>query len=159
MRNKYILGLAMLLNIATSAQTAADNTDNMFPNAVISRENYDKVKTDLKNKPSTAFPVSWYERHIKGPADKIISDNLAIQTAKSIDDNPNSVDINKEMQNIHILCLAYAFTQDNVYLNKAVEYLKAWAAVNVALANRNIHEGSSDIAVEGYSIIRKVIST
>ena len=61
------------------------------------------------------------------------------------------------MKAIHQLCLAYAFTQDRTYLSKAVEYLKAWSEINVALSKRNIHEESYNIAVEGYSLIRKVI--
>ena len=44
------------------------------------------------------------------------------------------------MNAIYQLCVVYAFSQDDKFLNKAVEYLKAWGKVNVAVSKSNIHE-------------------
>lgn len=142
---------------ASVVEAQTPEVDKMFPNVVLTRENYDKVKTALEKSDDTAFPANWYRKQIETPARKIVEDDRKTTPVRSVDDNPDKVDISNEMKSIHQLCLAYAFTQDKAYLDKAVEYLKAWAEVNVALSKRNIHEEVYDIAVEGYSLIRRII--
>lgn len=151
-----IIGVWFLGLLCADAQTS--NIDKMFPNAVISRANYDKAKADINSVGDNVFPRNWYLKQIKNPSDKIVSNNTQTTPVASINDNPNNVDITTEMTSILKLCLAYAFTQEESYLNKAVEYLKAWAAVNTAIAKKNINEESYNRGVEGYSIIRNVIS-
>lgn len=157
MKNKWFIIYILWWGISCVKAHAAD-VDKMFPNAVLTRENYDKVKAALEKDDNTAFPKSWYIRHIETPAKKIVDTDRKTTPVKSIDENPQKVDIGNEMKIIHQLCLAYAFTQEKPYLDKAVEYLKAWAGINVALSKRNIHEETYNIAVEGYSLIRKVIN-
>ena len=147
----------MLLWGMSCVKAQTSDVDKMFPNVVLTRENYDKVKTALEKADNTAFPMNWYIKQIETPAKNIVESNRKTTPVKSIDENPDKIDISNEMKAIHQLCLAYAFTQDRTYLSKAVEYLKAWSEINVALSKRNIHEESYNIAVEGYSLIRKVI--
>ena len=137
---------------------STEEIDKMFPNAVITRSNYDQVTADLKSKPATEFPVNWYKKYIETPAKSIVDADKKTTPVVSTANNPDKVDISAEMKVVHQLCLAYAFSQDKKYLDKAVEYLKAWAAINVPVSKSNIHEEAYNIAVEGYSIIRKVIS-
>lgn len=156
MRNKWFLLCILLWNISyVQAQTS--KVELMFPNAVLTRESYDKVKAALEKTGNTAFPKNWYIRHVETPAKEIVKSGRKTTPVKSIGENPDNVDISNEMEAIHQLCLAYTFTLDKAYLDKAVEYLKAWAEINVALSKRNIHEESYNIAVEGYSLIRKII--
>ena len=156
MKGKCFL-ICMLLWGMSCVKAQTSDVDKMFPNVVLTRENYDKVKTALEKADNTAFPMNWYIKQIETPAKNIVESNRKTTPVKSIDENPDKIDISNEMKAIHQLCLAYAFTQDRTYLNKAVEYLKAWSEINVALSKRNIHEESYNIAVEGYSLIRKVI--
>ena len=156
MKGKCFL-ICMLLWGMSCVKAQTSDVDKMFPNVVLTRENYDKVKTALEKADNTAFPMNWYIKQIETPAKNIVESNRKTTPDKSIDENPDKIDISNEMKAIHQLCLAYAFTQDRTYLNKAVEYLKAWSEINVALSKRNIHEESYNIAVEGYSLIRKVI--
>lgn len=149
--------LCMLLCGICAVKAQTTNVDKMFPNVVLTRENYDKVVKALEAGDESSFPMNWYVKQIETPAKAIVDSDRKTTPVKSVDDNPSSVDISSEMKSIHQLCLAYAFTQEEAYLDKAVEYLKAWAEVNVALSKRNIHEEPYDIAVEGYSLIRKVI--
>lgn len=155
---RFILLCVLFAGVyGVKAQTS--EVDKMFPNVIITRENYDKVKSRLESVADNAFPKNWYVKQIETPAKKIVDNNRKTTPVKSIDENPNSVDISAEMKSIQQLCLAYAFTQDKKYLDKAVEYLKAWSEINVALSKRNIHEESYNSAVEGYSLIRKVIDS
>lgn len=154
----FLIVLSVWAVTGIKAQTSAD-VNTMFPNVVLTRENYDKVRTALEKTDDTVFPKNWYIRQIETPAKKIVESGRKTTPVQSIDENPNNVNISNEMKSIHQLCLAYAFTQDKKYLDKAVEYLKAWAEINVALSKRNIHEEAYNIAVEGYSLIRKVIGT
>lgn len=153
---KRIWCICCLAALGLGAVKAQSNeVEKMFPNAVISRKAYDKVVDAIK-KQSAGFPLDWYKRQVETPAGKLLAQTP--NPMKSVTDNPNNVDATAEMKNIHLLCLNYAFTQDERYLNKAVEFLKAWAAVNVSVPKSNIHEEKYDIAAEGYSIIRKLIS-
>lgn len=156
MRNKWLI-IGMLIWCVSSAKAQTSDVDKMFPNAVLARESYDKVIKALANTTDASFPKNWYVKQIETPANKIVENDRKTTPVKSIDDNPNKIDISNEMKSIHQLCLAYAFTQDKKYLDKAVEYLKAWSEINIALSKRNIHEEAYNIAVEGYSLIRKVI--
>ena len=146
--------LLVIGGMGVNAQTVVDN---MFPNVVISREHYDFMLKDLKENPETAFPSQWYYSRVKKTADDLLSSGWNASPVVSVDDNPDKVDISAEMEKIYLLCLTFAFEQDNRYLDKAVESLKAWAAVNKPLSKRNIHEECYNNGVEGYSIIRKVI--
>lgn len=159
MRNTWILMTGCMLWAGLCGVKAqSSQVDKMFPNAVFTRECYDKAKADLEKGDRTVFPGNWYAAQIETPAKKIVDEDRKTTPAVSVDDKPTGVDISSEMKAIHQLCLAYAFSQDEKYLDKAVEYLKAWASVNVALSKRNIHEEPYNIAVEGYSLIRRVIS-
>ena len=122
----------MLLWGMSCVKAQTSDVDKMFPNVVLTRENYDKVKTALEKADNTAFPMNWYIKQIETPAKNIVESNRKTTPVKSIDENPDKIDISNEMKAIHQLCLAYAFTQDRTYLNKAVEYLKAWSEINVA---------------------------
>lgn len=134
------------------------STDKLFPNAVISRSHYDKMKADLQSKPDETFPGKWYYTKIKSRADEIIKENKVPATAVSTKNNPSNVDISSEMNDIYLLCLTYAFEQKEIYLDKAVEYLSAWAKVNVPVTKDNLHEEGYNKGVEGYSLIRRVIT-
>ncbi len=158
MKNRYII-LSILFLGVLCAKAQSSDIDKMFPNAVLTRENYDKVKASLEKVDNNTFPKSWYIRQIETPAKKIVESDRKTTPVVSIDENPNKVDISNEMQSIYLLCLAYAFTQEKEYLDKAVEYLKAWSEINIALSKRNIHEEAYNSAVEGYSLIRKVINS
>lgn len=149
----FLFGMGYGLPLAAQARAAVDL---MFPNVVIGRFHYDKLKEDF-DKPDSNAPKEMYLKEIKVPADKIVNANRQTTPVISKNNNPKEININAEMKAIYQLCTAYAFSQEQKYLNKAVEYLKAWAEVNVADSRSNIHEEVYTQAVEGYSLIRKVI--
>lgn len=155
---KHILLLFLLVggSLAGKAQST-DNVDLMFPNLMMTRYHYDKMKEDIEKKGNNPAK-SAYIKQMRNPAESIVNKDRKTTTAVSISNNPNKVDITGEMNAIYQLCVAYAFSQEEKFLNKAVEYLKAWGKVNVAVSKSNIHESAYTPAVEGYSIIRNVIS-
>lgn len=155
---KHILLLFLLVSgsLAGKAQST-DNVDLMFPNLMMTRYHYDKMKEDIEKKGSNP-PKSAYIKQMRSPAETIVNSDRKTTPVVSTSNNPNSVNIGDEMKAIYQLCVVYAFSQDDKFLNKAVEYLKAWGKVNVAVSRSNIHESVYTPAVEGYSIIRNVIS-
>lgn len=158
-RRNFILSL-FLLGMSLGSQLAAQTSttlDLMFPNVVISRFHYDKLKEDI-NKPDNNAPKAMYLRDIKNPADKIIESGRKTTPIVSNGNNPQKVNTGAEMKAIYQLCVSYAFTQEPKYMNKAVEYLKAWAEINKAEPKSNIHEEVYSQGVEAYSIIRRVIA-
>lgn len=155
---KHILLLFLLVggSLAVKAQST-DNVDLMFPNLMMTRYHYDKMKEDIEKKGNNP-PKSAYIKQMRSPAESIVNNDRKTTTVVSYNNNPNKIEIKDEMNAIYQLCVVYAFSQDEKFLNKAVEYLKAWGKVNVSLPNINIHESCYTPAVEGYSIIRNVIS-
>lgn len=153
---KIFLIFALLWGGLTASSVKGQTFDinKMFPNVVMSKDIYDKAKDELV-KPESGFNTL-YDNEIKKKADEALKRDIV--TAVSTNKNPNNVDIAKEMNYIYQLCVAYLFSENDKYLNKAVEYFKAWASVNVAVKRSNIHETKYSPAVEGYSLIRKVIS-
>ena len=133
------------------------SADRMFPNAVIGREHYDKLKMELSKQGDNAFKTM-FDKHIRGYAEKVMTTGKQPVAAISTNNNAQRVDIYEEMKSIYYLCVTYAFNQNPDYLNKATDYLKAWAKVNIAEPKSNIHEEKYSWAVEGYSIIRNLIS-
>lgn len=157
---KHFVSLLIFLLASSSLLVKAQTTENidlMFPNLVMTRYHYDKFKEDIEKRGSNP-PKLAYVNLMKKPATAIIDADRKTTTAISRNNNPGNVDIDKEMEAIYQLCVVYAFSQDERFLNKAVEYLEAWAAVNRADSRMNIHESVYTQAVEGYSLIRKVIS-
>ncbi len=134
-----------------------NKTELLFPNLIIRRDNYDRMKADIERKGNNSVKTAFIN-FIKTPATNLVENDAKTTTAISTANNANNVDIKTEMQNIYKLCVAYAFLQEESYLQKAVEYLEAWAAVNVAVSRSNIHESVYTDAVEGYSLIRRVVS-
>lgn len=131
--------------------------EKMFPNAVIGRNHYDKLRTELLKEGSNGYKTM-FGKHIKGFADAVIASNKKPVTAVSSNNNVHGVDIYEEMKSIYYLCVTYAFYPDQTYLDKAVEYLTEWSKVNVAEPKSNIHEEKYSWAVEGYSLIRNIVS-
>ena len=155
---KHILLLFLLVGTSlTGKAQSTDNVDLMFPNLMMTRYHYDKMKEDIEKKGNNP-PKSAYIKQMRNPAETIVNNDRKTTPAVSTSNNPNNVDISGEMNAIYQLCVVYAFSQDDKFLNKAVEYLKAWGKVNVAVSKSNIHERVYTPAVEGYSIIRNVIS-
>lgn len=156
---KHILLLFLLVSgsLTGKAQSTDNNVDLMFPNLVMTRYHYDKMKEDIEKKGSNS-PKMAYIKQIRTPAEAIVNSNRKTTPVVSTATNPDGIDIDTEMEAIYQLCIAYAFSQDESFLKKAVEYLKAWAPINVAVSKSNIHESVYTPSVEGYSIIRNVIS-
>lgn len=150
-----ILGELLFFPKVHAQETPA--LDKMFPNAVIGREHYNKLKTELSKEGDNVFKTM-FDKHIRGYAEKVMAYGKQPVTAISSNNNPQGVDIYEEMKSIYYLCVTYAFNQEKRYLDKAVNYLTAWAKVNVAEPKSNIHEEKYSWAVEGYSLIRNIIS-
>lgn len=131
--------------------------DKMFPNAVIGREQYDRLQSELSKGGENTFKIM-FDKHIRRFAEDVMTSGKQPVTAISSNNNAQKVDIYEEMKSIYYLCVTYAFNQDRRYLDKAVNYLTAWAKVNVAEPKSNIHEEKYSWAVEGYSLIRNLIS-
>lgn len=156
---KIYITLFFLLGLMGTAPINGQNEDTkdkMFPNAVISEDIYEEALMDIKTPGSPLARL--FDSKILGTVNPIITNNRKTTPAKSINNNPDKVNISQEMEYIYNLCVAYLFTLEDKYKDKAVEYLKAWAAINVADHNSNIHEYVYNQAVEGYSIIRNLIS-
>ncbi|WP_373126434.1 alginate lyase family protein [Bacteroides sp. HPS0048] len=155
---KHILLLFLLVggSLAVKSQST-DNVDLMFPNLMMTRYHYDKMKEDIEKKGNNP-PKSAYIKQMRNPAESIVNNDRKTTTAVSTSNNPANIEIKDEMNAIYQLCVVYVFSQEEKFLNKAVEYLKAWGKVNVAVSKSNIHESVYTPAVEGYSIIRNVIS-
>ena len=124
--------------------------DKMFPNAVIGREHYERLQVELSKAGTNAFKTM-FDKHIRRYAEEVITAGKQPVTAVSSN-------IYEEMKSIYYLCVTYAFNQEQRYLDKAVDYLVAWAEVNVAEPKSNIHEEKYSWAVEGYSLIRNIVS-
>lgn len=131
--------------------------DKMFPNAVIAREHYDRLKAELSKEGDNTFKAM-FDKHIRGYAEKVMASGKQPVAAVSSNNNAQGVDIYEEMKSIYYLCVTYAFNQDQRYLEKAVDYLTAWAKINIAEPKASIHEEKYSWAVEGYSLIRNIIS-
>lgn len=138
---------------ASSVKGQVFDINKMFPNVVMSKDIYDKAKTELA-KTESGFKTL-YNNEIKKKADEALS-----KTPAPVEDTKHDTNdiISNEMNYIYQLCVAYLFSEDVQYRNKAVEYLKAWANKNKALSKNNINETKYNPGVEGYSIIRNVIS-
>jgi len=63
----------------------------------------------------------------------------------------------KDFNKIYALAIAYKMTDQKKYLDKAVIYLKAWAKLNKPAGNP-INDTNLDAAIEGYNLIKSVIS-
>ena len=131
--------------------------DKMFPNAVIGREHYERLQTELSKEGTNAFKTM-FDKHIRRYAEEVMTAGRQPVAAVSSNNNAQGVDIYEEMKSIYYLCVTYAFNQEQRYLDKAVDYLVAWAEINVAEPKSNIHEEKYSWAVEGYSLIRNIIS-
>lgn len=139
---------------ASSVKGQVFDINNMFPNVVMSKDIYEKAKAEFDKQESDFKTL--YNNEIKKKADEAL--NKTTTPVESTSNNPTKVDIAKEMDYIYQLCIAYLFSEDKKYLDKAVVNLKAWAAVNKAVSKSNINETKYTPAVEGYSLIRNVIS-
>lgn len=131
--------------------------DKMFPNAVIGREHYERLQTELSKEGTNAFKTM-FDKHIRRYAEEVMTAGRQPVAAVSSNNNAQGVYIYEEMKTIYYLCVTYAFNQEQRYLDKAVDYLVAWAEINVAEPKSNIHEEKYSWAVEGYSPIRNIIS-
>ena len=61
----------MLLWGMSCVKAQTSDVDKMFPNVVLTRENYDKVKTALEKADNTAFPMNWYIKQIETPGQTV----------------------------------------------------------------------------------------
>lgn len=148
----------LLLTTAFPSLVKADDSailDQMFPNLVLKREYYAQFKEDIEKRGSNPAKL-YFVNNYKSGSDLIVRNDVKPRPAKSIDNNPDNT-IDSDMYSIYRLCVAYAMTLNEDYLDKAVEFLVAWSEFNVSLRKRNIHEGEYVKAVEGYSIIRNLI--
>lgn len=121
---KHILLLFLLVggSLAGKAQST-DKVDLMFPNLMMTRYHYDKMKEDIEKKGNNPAK-SAYIKQMRNPAESIVNQDRKTTTAVSISNNPNNIDITGEMNAIYQLCVSYAFSQDEKFLDKAIEYLK-----------------------------------
>lgn len=151
-------GIFLFMNLVLSSGIRAeDNTDKMFPNLVLTREHFDKWKSSVDNN-ETSVPKEAYENHIRLLALKIIRDEITPSPVSSLSaTGANSSLVSADMQRMYTLCLYYAFTQNQIYLDKALEFYLAWAAVNTAVSENSPGETIYTPAIEGYSIIRNLI--
>ena len=155
---KKILFIMTLLwgGFTASSIKAQIDVNKVFPNAVMSKEIYDKAKAEL-DKPESPFKTL-FETAIKAESDKNLNQatwwkanyNDATQADKDY--------IVREMNRIYYHCVTYLMTGEQKYLDKAADNLKEWTKGNVANHRSNINEHYYPPAVEGYSIIRNVIS-
>ncbi len=156
----YLLkGVALLLAISlnTIEGKAADvDTTLMFPNATLREYQATKLR-DLVNARASNYAKVTYASEVHSVAEAALTQE-STNTVIDIDTNPNSYNITTECEKIYNLAFAYMIELDEDYLAKATEMLLDWAAVNVPISNRNIHETVYTPAIEGYSIIRNMIS-
>lgn len=148
------LAVAGMFMVGT-VQAQTSYVDKLFPNVVISKVNYDKAVNEIKNNPGGKFAKAY--NNVKNVADKCISSNKKADPVKNWQTNPATTPLNEQMSDIYNLCVSYAFTGNQTYLNKAVENLSAWARVNKALPKSSIQEERYMPAMEGYSLIRRSV--
>lgn len=115
---KHILLLFLLVGTSlTGKAQSTDNVDLMFPNLMMTRYHYDKMKEDIEKKGNNP-PKSAYIKQMRNPAETIVNNDRKTTPAVSTSNNPNNVDISGEMNAIYQLCVVYAFSQDDKFLNK-----------------------------------------
>lgn len=139
-----------------SSIKAQIDVDKVFPNAVMSKEIYDKAKAELA-KAESPFKTL-FETAIKKPSDSALGQKTWWKKSYNTVGADEQKYIRDEMEKIYNLCIAYLMTGEQKYLDKATENLEQWTRGNVADHKSNINESHYTPAVEGYSIIRNVIS-
>ena len=121
---KKILFIMTLLwgGFTASSIKAQIDVNKVFPNAVMSKEIYDKAKAEL-DKPESPFKTL-FETAIKAESDKNLNQatwwkanyNDATQADKDY--------IVREMNRIYYHCVTYLMTGEQKYLDKAADNLK-----------------------------------
>lgn len=152
---KKIMLTILFLPLYFSFSFGQSNIDKMFPNLVMTKFHFEKFKEEIA-KPGTGRLKMSYVQNIKNPAEGGLLTSVP-KPVVSLKNNPDNIDVQTEMQKVYRLCVAYLFTENDAYLNKAVEHLLAWAAINKAESKYNIHESVYAQGIEGYSIIRNII--
>lgn len=79
---------------------------------------------------------------------KLAGDSVKIKTMSAL----------KDMQKVYALSLAYSLYDDKSCLEKAVEYLKVWSAINHSVGDP-IDDTNLEDLIAGYDLIRRDIST
>lgn len=138
-----------------SSIKAQIDVDKVFPNAVMSKEIYDKAKAELA-KAESPFKTL-FETAIKAESDKTLNEKTWCKPNYNDASQADKEYIKREMNRIYYHCVTYLMTGEQKYLDKAVANLKVWKS-NVANHRSNINETHYTPAIEGYSIIRNVIS-
>jgi hypothetical protein len=136
--------------LQASAQFASLNNaelvklKKLIKNDTMVRQSYQFWKTKAENALNEApqpVPKINAEGKLAGDPDKIKT-NIAL----------------RDMQKVYALSLAYQLYNDKKYLNKASEYLKAWATINHSVGDP-IDDTNLEDMIAGYDMIRKDINT
>lgn len=151
--NRLAVVLLLLLNIAAAQSQVV--VDQLFPNLVFTRSQFDSWKQAISDESQTAA-YDAYTNHIRLLALKTVRDELVPAPVASLTGASTSL-VDADMKRMYALSVYYAFTLNEIYLNKAKEYYLAWAAVNNAVKENSPAETIYTPAIEGYSIIRKVL--
>jgi hypothetical protein len=134
----------------------AQNVDNMFPNIVFTRTEYNTWKSYIEADELSEGKIV-YSDMIRLLAVRTIRDNIVPSPVANLDVTGAKEKIDDNMKRMQALCFHYAFTQDETCLNKAKEFYLAWAAVNNAKAENSPGETAYTPGIEAYSIIRNCI--
>ncbi len=149
------LVVAFALLILPTALPSQVVIDQLFPNLVFTRAQFDSWKQAIADDTQTAA-YDAYTNHIRLLALKTVRDELVPAPVASLTGASTAL-VEADMKRMYTLCVYYAFTLNETYLNKAREYYLAWAAINNAVKENSPSETIYTPAIEGYSIIRNVL--
>jgi hypothetical protein len=155
LKNTDIIRIIFLCAVAVAApwDGKAETTDQMFPNIVLTRGEYNQWKTAIDAEAASPAKEA-YENHIRLLALKIIRDKITPSPVASLSESGAAAKVTDDMKRMYALCLYYAFKQETKYLDKAKEFYLAWAAVNHAVKENSPAETAYTPGIEGYSLIR-----
>ncbi len=155
MKHTSLITFFMLFyKLVSAAHT--HTVEDIFPNLVLTRAEYDKWKAIIDSEESSPGKTI-YTDNISFLAEKVVSDNTKPSPVSSLSASEASTKVEGDMKRMYALSLHYAFTLDEVYLNKAKEFYLAWAAVNNAISENSPGETAYKQGIEAYSIIRGCI--
>ena len=150
-----VLALGSFFSGGMLAQT---NIERMFPNLVLTREQYNKWKSAIDST-TTSDGKTAFDSFVRLLSITTIRDDVTPSPVTSLSVSGASAIVASDMQRMYALCLYYAFTQSDVYLAKAKQFYLAWAAVNTAVKENSPGETIYNPGIEGYSIIRNCIDS
>lgn len=119
-----------------------------------------KLKAIIQSDSSAQKAFSLLEKQAKialkqepQPIDTIVSEGHLVTDPKKIKTIKALADLNK----IYALAYTYKITNKKDYLTKCLQYIKAWAKVNQAIANP-INNTKLDPLFEGYDLIKEEVN-